>query len=316
MNLSLLSVETRTAYPLIVEQLVRSDVQTSAPKAIKPKRTKPGRPQGSINKNRKEVELSPFQTQLQACIRGALALIKLDLGIIYFVYDGALGNNAGLQAVTQTGLHLICKLRHDSTLYFPYTGEYSGKGKRRQYGEKLTLDSLKEEYLQSETVKKDIQTRVYQVNVWHKNFPDLLNVVIIVKNNLKTRRYAKVLLFSDDLTLANDVLIDYYSLRFQIEFNFRDAKQYWGLEDFMNVKEVQVNNAANFSLFMVTFSQLLSAKIEGINKSSMLDLKTIFRAQKYTRRIINSLGENAEMFLIDEHIFQAAEIGRIHAKAA
>jgi putative transposase len=73
-------------------------------------------------------------------------------------------------------LHLICKLRHDSKLYFPYTGEYSGKGKPGKYGEKLTLDSLKGEYLKSETVEKDIQTRVYQVQVWHKNFPDLLNV--------------------------------------------------------------------------------------------------------------------------------------------
>jgi hypothetical protein len=48
----------------------------------------------------------------------------------------------------------------------------------------------------------------------------------------------------------------------------------------------------------------------------MLDLKTVFRARKYTRRIINSLGKNAEMFLIDDRIFQAAEIGRIHAKVA
>ena len=90
MNLSLLSVETRTAYPLITEQLVRSGVQETAPKAIKPKNPKPGRPKGSVNKNRKNVELSPFQTQLQACIRAALILIGLDLGIVYFVYDGAL----------------------------------------------------------------------------------------------------------------------------------------------------------------------------------------------------------------------------------
>jgi putative transposase len=311
-----LSVETRTAYPLITEQLVRDDVQESAPKAVKPKNPKPGRPKGSVNKNRKEVALSPFQAQLQACIHAALILIGLDLGIVYFVYDGALGNNAGLQAVKRSGLHLICKLRHDSKLYFPYAGEYSGKGKPRKYGERLTLETLTDEHLKSETVEKDIRTGVYQAKVWHKNFPELLNVVIIVKTNLKTGRCAKVLLFSDDLTLASETLIDYYSLRFQIEFNFRDAKQYWGLEDFMNVKETQVNNAANFSLFMVTFSQLLSAKIEGINKGSMLDLKTIFRARKYTRRIINSLGKNGERFLIDERIFQAAEIGRIHAKAA
>ncbi|WP_432740352.1 hypothetical protein ABXJ76_10240 [Methylobacter sp. G7] len=48
----------------------------------------------------------------------------------------------------------------------------------------------------------------------------------------------------------------------------------------------------------------------------MLDLKTIFRARKYTRRIINSLGKNDDTFLIDDRIFQAAEIGRIHARAA
>jgi putative transposase len=222
----LVHVETRTAYPLITEQLVRGDVQDSAPKAVKAKKQAVGRPKGSLNKNRKAVALSAFQTQLQGCIRSALALIGLDLNLVYFVYDGALGNNAGLQAVNPTGLHLICKLRHDSTLYFPYTGGYPGKGKPRKYGEKLTVETLTDTHLKTETVEKNIRTRVYQVQVWHKNFPELLNVAIIVKTNLKTGRAAKVLLFSDDLNLDSETLIGYYSLRFQIEFNFRDAKQY------------------------------------------------------------------------------------------
>ena len=38
--------------------------------------------------------------------------------------------------------------------------------------------------------------------------------------------------------------LDYYKLRFQIEFNFRDAKQFWGLEDFMNLSQTAVTNAA------------------------------------------------------------------------
>ena len=98
-----------------------------------------------------------------------------------------------------------------------------------------------------------------------------------------------MLLFSDDLELAYDKLIDYYQLRFQIEFNFRDAKQYWGLEDFMSVNEIQVSNAANFPLFMVTFSRLLLPQLQDMNIESMLDLKTVFRARKYTRRIIKVL---------------------------
>jgi putative transposase len=316
LNLSLLHVETRASYPLVTEQLVREEVRESAPKAVKEKHGKRGRPKGSVNKSRKDVELSPFQTQLQGCIRAALELVGLDFGLVYFVYDGALGNNAGLQSVTPTGLHLISKLRHDSKLYFPYAGEYSGKGRRRKYGERLTLETLTDEHLKTEAVEKDTLTRVYQAQVWHRNFPELLNVVIIVKTNLKTGRCAKVLLFSDDLALSGETLIEYYSLRFQIEFDFRDAKQYWGLEDFMNVKETQVGNFANFSLFMVTFARLLSAKMEGLDRGSMLDLKTVFRARKYTRRIINSLGKNDEAFLIGDRIFQAAEIGRIHAKAA
>jgi putative transposase len=52
-------------------------------------------------------------------------------------------------------------------------------------------------------------------------------------------------------------LIDYYVLRFQIEFNFRDAKQFWGLEDFMNTSETGVTNAANLSFFMVNVSHRL-----------------------------------------------------------
>ena len=316
LNLSLAQVETRAAYPLITEQLVREEVKESAPKAVKEKHGKRGRPKGSANKNKKDVELSPFQTQLQGCIRAALELVGMDFGLVYFVYDGALGNNAGLQVVTSTGLHLISKLRHDSKLYFPYAGEYSGKGRRRKYGEKLTPETLTEAHLKAESVEKDIQTRVYQAQAWHRNFPELLNVVVILKTNLKTGRTAKVLLFSDDLALTSENLIRYYSLRFQIEFNFRDAKQYWGLEDFMNVKETQVGNFANFSLFMVTFSQILSAKMEGLARGSMLDLKTIFRARKYTRRILNSLGKNDEEFLIDDRISKIAEIGRIHAKAA
>ena len=52
------------------------------------------------------------------------------------------------------------------------------------------------------------------------------------------------------LSLGYENLIDYYRLRFQIEFNFRDAKQYWGLEDFMSVNERPVYNSANLAMFM------------------------------------------------------------------
>ena len=126
-NISLLPVESRQSYPLVVEQLMKKKAQETAPKSVK-KTGKPGRPIGSKNKNRQEVKptggkLSAFQLQLQQCIRQALVLVGSTLKIGHFVYDGALGNNAGLQTVKQLKLSLVSKLRHDSMLYFPFTGE-------------------------------------------------------------------------------------------------------------------------------------------------------------------------------------------------
>ena len=318
LNLSLVNVGTRQSYPLVAEQLVRDEAKETAPKAVqkKAKNGKAGRPKGSKNKNRSEVGFSAFQLQLQGCIQQALLLLGCDIRPSYFLYDGALGNNAGLQLVKQKGLHLISKLRHDSKLYFQYAGPYAGRGAPQKYGDRVTVEKLADQYLCLKTVEKNIETCFYQVQARHRHFPDLLNVVVIVKTNLKTSKSAKALLFSDDLELAYDKLVDYYRLRFRIEFNFRDAKQYWGLEDFMNIKEGQVGNAANFSLFMVTCSQLLLPQIKGLDNDSILDLKTVFRARKYTRRIINSLGIKSDGFLIDDRIFQAAEIGRIHDMAA
>ena len=75
-------------------------------------------------------------------------------------------------------------------------------------------------------------------------------------------------------------LIDYYRLRFQLEFNFRDAKQYWGLEDFMSVNARPVYNSANLALFMVNVSQALMRPMRARWPAfSVNDLKAWFRGR-------------------------------------
>ena len=82
----------------------------------KGKKNKNGRPKGSRNKNRRDVEFTEFQNVLQVNIKKALTLIGDTLQLAYFVYDGALGHNGGVQLVRQCNLHLISKLRYDSAL--------------------------------------------------------------------------------------------------------------------------------------------------------------------------------------------------------
>lgn len=313
LSLSLISVKRRCAYPLRIEPVLKK-AATEAPPAGKPRaKGKRGRPKGSRNRNRREVTLSPYLGFVQGVIRQVLTLMGRELSLLYFVFDGAFGHNEALQMVRQTELHLISKLRHDAALYFPYEGPYAGRGPRRKYGAKLDYRHLPERYLKATSLDKGILTTIYQMTMWHKSFPDLLNVVVIVKTNCQTGAQAHVVLFSSDQQLPHAQVIDYYGLRFQIEFTFREAKQYWGLEDFMVVNATPVYNSANLAMLMVNLSQVLIRSCrDTCPEFSVNDLKAHFRGRKYVREALKWLPQMPEPIIIDQVMEHVAQLGRVH----
>src|SRR5438105_9532939 len=242
-TLSLVSIQARRSFPIRVEQVVRSDAEKAASKAKaaakQPKapgaKRRPGRPPGSTNKNKAHVTLTPELLRIKAMLDALRHLIAGVLPLTYLLLDGHFGNHNALQMARQCGLHLISKLRCDAALYFPYTGPYAGRGPHRKYGPKIDDDHLPAQYRKETTVAGYIQTCVYQAQLLHKECPQLLHVVIIATTNLHTQARAHVVLCRSDLDLAYAPRVDYYGPRFQIEFNFRDANQYWGVEDFMHI---------------------------------------------------------------------------------
>ena len=243
-----------------------------------------------------------------------LPLIAGVIPLTYVVLAGPFGNHHALQMARQSQLHLIAKLRYDAAVYFPYTGPSAGRGPHRKYGDKGDDAHLPGHYLKETTVERPMQTCIYQMQLLHKEFTQPLNVVIIVKTNLHTQARAHVILFSSDVALAYAPLVDYYGLRFQIEFNFRDAKQYSGLEDFMNVTPTGVTNAANLSLFMVNVAYRLRADVHPRDPDySVLDLKADWRGYKYVEETIKMLPEKPEPILLAKIRNRVAGLGRIHA---
>jgi putative transposase len=323
-TLSLLSTKQRRSFPLAVEQVLPTPQEKVAlrPKAATlaaepaPKR-KPGRPKGSSTKAKSSVELPPELTRIQTLLLALLARIGGLIPLTYLVLDGHFGTNAALQMTRGCKLHLISKLRCDSALYLPYDGSYAGRGPRRIYGERLAPQALPESCLRQTTIADGIETRIYQVQARHKTFPDALNIIMIVKTNLTTQAQAHVILFSSDMALSFATLIDYYCLRFQLEFNFRDAKQYWGLEDFMNISATAVTNAANLALFMVNLVERLLLDLhQRQGEVSVLDLKAYYRGAKYVEETIKLLPEKPEPVLLQRIFSKIVSIGRIHAPPA
>lgn len=311
-TLSLLDGCQGKSWPIIIEQIQPKvqEEKEAAPKKKKRKRGR-GRPKGSKNKNQREVQLNREMKQVQAMLLKLLKMLEGLLQPTHFVYDGAFGNNAAVQMTRQVGLHLISKLRYDSGLYFPWNGIYSGRGRRPIYGDKVDYSKLPSVYLKSEKTDQGIRTRIYQMKVRHKKFADKLNVVMIGKEDLKTGKNARVILFTTDLALAWEKLIQYYRLRFQIEFNFRDAKQHWGLEDFMVIKQQSVLNAANLSLFMVNVSQAMLARS---GEKSILDLKARHHGLRYAQELFKLLPQNLQVINIQPLLDKLPVLGRIHGK--
>jgi hypothetical protein len=320
-TLALVSTKQRRSYPVQVEQMIRTAAEKAASQAKKqakkvqkdaPKK-KRGRPKGSRNQNKAVVALNPELQRIQKMLQSFLNNIQGTLHLTYLLLDGHFGNYPAFYMVRQCQLHLISKLRYDAAVCYPYSGPSPKRGPKPRLGAKVDVRNIPAEYLKETKVEDGFETRTYQMQLLHQDFPDPLNVVILLRTNLATKAWANVILFSSDLELPYVKLIDYYSLRFQIEFNFRDAKQFWGLEDFMNVTQTAVTNAANLALFMVDVSQVLMCEYRQDDPNfSILDLKADYRGYRYVMETIQMLPQKPDDNLVSQLFHKVAALGRIH----
>lgn len=317
---SLVNVQEERSYPMQIVQVVRSPEEKAASKAKTAARKtaekkKRGRPLGSKNKTKKEeVALNAELLRIQTALKSLLETVGTSIKLKYVVLDGHFGNYPSAFMVKHADLDLISKMRSDVALYLPFEGEYGGVGRPAKYGQKINVHQLDTKYLKETSTEDHLRTEIYQGQFYNKEFAFILNVVIILKTNLKTGAQAHVVLFSTNLELAYEKIIKFYSLRFQIEFNFRDAKQYWGLEDFMNVKEIAVTNAANLSFFMVNLSYALLQPFRSQHPEfSILDLKSHYRGCRYAFETIKMLPEKPDAILLADIFQQIARLGAIHS---
>lgn len=329
--ISLISVNQQRSSVLLVEQLTKAQTTSQPPTKppnAKAKRRKSktsgaqpsgggarvgaGRPKGRKTQDRREVELPAHLQHIQQLLQQVLAVIGQRIAVTYLLLDGAFGHNNGIQMVRRCGLHLISRLHHNAALFFPYTGEQKKFGVRRKYGDKLDPQQIPAGYRQSSQVEAGVRTDTYQMTLWTPTVPDLLNVVVLVATHLATGKQAHVIFFCTDLTLRADQLTHYYRLRFQIEFNFREAKQCWGLADFMSIRQRSVANAANFAFLMVNLAQVLLAQMRTRHAFGITDLKAHYRGQRYLHEALKCLPDDLAQISLAHLSARFSALGAIH----
>lgn len=338
--LSLIEVKSRTSF-IVTQEQQKSEISNSCKKKSKkskkkstatsqngcPSQKRPkkraGRPKGSKNKTGQK-EYSRLSKSFEQLLTLAMTLLA-SIGIVaaYIVADGAYGSKTYVLICMEQNICLISKLRNTSALYLPYSGKYKPRGRKRKYGEKIDYTTLntKSEYYHS-TIKdddnSDIFIDIYHFpKIWVKFLPVQINVVVLIATNTRTGKVGRRILFTTDLTLCADLIIEYYSLRFQIEFNFRDAKQYFGLADFRAYKPTQVKNSVGLAFFMVNLTHIIRKEVMDdwkLDFISILDLKSCFRAEKHINRVLYALEKDFEQFKNKIDIRQMAALEAINLK--
>src|SRR5215475_12126542 len=112
-TVSLVSVQQRRAFPMRVEQVVRSDAEKAASKAkaaakkVKAPSAKrrPGRPKGSKNKPKADGTLTPELGRIAGWLDALLHLIAGVIPLTCLLLDGHFGNHNALQMARQSQLH-------------------------------------------------------------------------------------------------------------------------------------------------------------------------------------------------------------------
>jgi hypothetical protein len=205
----------------------------------------------------------------------------------YVITDGYYSKQKFLGGVRALGLEQIGKLRLDANLRYLYQGlQRPGPGRPNTYDGKVYWDNLSR-FDKVETEDDDIV--LYHQVLNQVQFQCNLRVVLVVD----TTHHRKAVLFSTALDLDALTIYRYYKARFQIEFLFRDAKQFAGLTDCQARSQAKLNFHFNASLSAVTLAKLEARQHNGDAASgfSMASLKRRAFNQHLIERISQYLAK-------------------------
>jgi Transposase DDE domain len=223
--------------------------------------------------------------------------------IHYIVADGFYAKTKFIQAILGMGKHLITKLRPDANLRFQWEGEHPKKqGPKAQYGAKVVYDDLSQWDFEGQDAKYDY-LNVYSRICYSPQFEVWLRVVMVV--NHPKKRF--ILLASTDISQSALQILTFYQFRFQIEFLFRDAKQFTGLNHCQARDDAKLDFHFNMSLTAVNLIQAL--QIKDPTFKSMNDLTRKMYNTKIVKILLDELSLTAEFELSNPIIQKVINLG-------
>ena len=251
--MAVVDVSRKHCYSLSVQQTPAKTSTSSLEKDAQPETTR----------------INHYLAQLEATVP------YLPNSLRYVVSDGFYSKIKWVEGVTNLKLEAIGKLRRDANLRYPNQEEYSGRGRPRKYGKKVDLTDYSSFDLVTQLSNG---IRLYTAVVWSINLKRQIRIIYLL-NNSTSSSYA--VLFCTHLELDPYSIYLYYKSRFQIEFLFRDSKQFTGLADCQARDLTKLDFHFNASL-----TALNLAKLDAVQQHNC-SASLVFSMASYKRRALN-----------------------------
>ncbi len=209
-----------------------------------------------------------FQTKLQQAVAMILKVGKQfpDIGIL-IVTDSWFGNNGLWKPLRQKLnelIDLLSRLRANCNIFdLPEPCTEAKRGRPLKYGKKLgTTSSLAAEY-------RD-RAKEYSVNLYGKVRTVLAYERVVMLKTLKCkvkvvwvyRRTQWTALFTTDITLSVEEMIEYYGARWKIEACFKELKQDIGSAETQTRNPVAVTNHLQFCMMATSLTWIYACRLE------------------------------------------------------
>lgn len=212
----------------------------------------------------------------------------------YVVADAYFSKLPFLEAVSKAKLYFISRLRKDSDLKYLYNGPLTGKrGAPKKFDGKIDFSNLSMNHFKLDY--QDQEMKVYGAIVYSVAFKKKIKITVVQylsANGDKIK--ATKIYFSSNLKQESIQILTYYKARFQIEFLFRDGKQFVGVNTCEARSENKINFHINIALTAVNLAKVswFSDKNNHKKPFSMSDYKTHFNNELMIKTIISKFGIN------------------------
>ena len=209
----------------------------------------------------------------------------------FFVADAYFSKKPFIEKVLTADLDFIGKMRKDVSLRYLYTGPKTGKkGAPKKFDGKVNPTDLRKKYfLRTKIEDAVLYSGKLNVKAWGAE----MQVVFVFSADEES---LGAILFTTADDLPAETIVNYYRLRFQIEFLYRDAKQFAGMTHCQSRSKEALDFHINASLTGVSVAKVAKYYEQ---KPEPTDKRPAFSLADIRNRLINEMRLKTFIFMFE-----------------